>query len=66
MKDRITQFMLALVLSIITIPGFAYDFEVDGIYYNKLGSGDEVEVTNASSSSCSGDYVIPSTVTSGG
>ena len=63
MKDRITQFMLALVLSIITIPGFAYDFEVDGIYYNKLSSGDEVEVTNAS---YSGDVVIPSTVTSGG
>ncbi|MCQ2340783.1 MAG: leucine-rich repeat domain-containing protein, partial [Paludibacteraceae bacterium] len=43
---------------------FAYDFYVDGIYYNKLG-GDSVEVTYPTTSynRYSGSVAIPETVT---
>ncbi len=42
---------------------FAYDFEVDGIYYNRLG-GDSVEVTHAGYNRYynSGSVTIPETV----
>ena len=42
MKQRISKLLLALITSIMSIQGFAYDFEVDGIYYNKLS--DETSV----------------------
>ena len=35
----------ALLLAIIAVTGYAYDFEVDGIYYNLDSNGDAV-VTN--------------------
>jgi hypothetical protein len=42
---------------------FAYDCEVDGIYYNRL-SADELEVTYKNlSSSYMGDVIVPKTVT---
>ncbi|MBR4887087.1 MAG: leucine-rich repeat protein [Muribaculaceae bacterium] len=53
------------------LPSLAHDFEVDGIYYNKLNSN-EVEVTYKGSShyeyteEYAGNIVIPETVTYGG
>ncbi len=42
---------------------FAYDCEIDGIYYNRL-SADELEVTYKNlSSSYTGDVIVPETVT---
>ncbi len=53
------QFVLWALLLFCTIPTFAYDFEVDGIYYDKLG-GDSVGVDGSVRSE--GDIIIPATV----
>ena len=46
---------------------FAYDFEVDGIYYNITSSADlTVEVTSYGSGNYIGDVVIPATVDNNG
>ena len=42
---------------------FAYDFEVDGIYYNKSGSNATVTYKTSSYNSYSGIVIIPATVT---
>ena len=65
MKKSILVFLFAL-LGILSAR--AYDFEVDGIYYNLISGTDQVEVTSSGSSSVkySGSVVIPSTVTYNG
>ena len=59
-KMRLSVFIITVL---VTLPILAYDFEVDGIYYNKL-SGKEVEVTykTASDRGYSGQLKIPKTV----
>ena len=60
-----TVFLLVSILLAGTLTASAYDFEVNGIYYNKITyNGDSVSVTYATSSynSYSGDIVIPATV----
>ncbi|MDE6065901.1 MAG: leucine-rich repeat protein [Duncaniella sp.] len=65
MNKSITQSLrLFIVLIVLLLPtvSFAYDFYVDGIYYNRKSSN-EVEVTYSSSSSeYTGDIVIPEKV----
>lgn len=62
--------VLFAALSTVTI--FAYDFKVDGIYYNKNADGTSVTVTYrgdsyyAYSDEYSGNVVIPSSVTYSG
>ena len=64
MKKSIFIFLFAL-LGILSAR--AYDFEVDGIYYNFISETDQVEVTYiASGLYYSGSVVIPSTVTYSG
>ena len=57
-------FSVLFLLFISTI-SWAYDFEVDGIYYNKNSDGTSVTVThkNASFNSYYGSVTIPATVT---
>ena len=61
--------VLALLLA-ITTTCFAYDFEVDGIYYNILSEEKKiVEICcykNSVASNYSGDFVIPNNVEYGG
>lgn len=61
MKHLIT--LCALVLT--QVPAWAYHFEADGVYYNKLSGGKTVEVTYRAGdyNSYSGRVTIPSTVT---
>ena len=58
---------MILVGILSSLPTFSYDFEVDGLCYNKL-SDNEVEVTykNADGDSYSGNLTIPSSVTYNG
>ena len=60
-------FAIAMML-ITAFTSWAYDFIVDGIYYNYNGDGETVSVTykNKDYNSYSGSVVIPSTVTYGG
>ena len=60
LKKRFVVLLFALVLF---MPSFSYDFEVDGIYYNKTGSN-TVGVTYKSDydSGYSGDIIIPEQV----
>lgn len=58
MKKRTVLFVVTALASIIVT--FAYDFKVDGIYYNKVGD-DEVSVTKGEEP-YSGDVSIPSVV----
>ena len=60
-----------IILLMMTILGihvsFAYDFEVDGIYYNVLkGSTNQVEVTESPNYNYSGDIDIPQKVSHNG
>lgn len=63
MKQFNMTFMLVMLMCITSIKAFAYDCEVDGIYYNRT-SATELSVTykNSSYNSYSGDVAIPSTV----
>ena len=63
MKQRNIKFLLALLMSMTSIVAFAYDAEVNGIYYNF--SGTEATVTSGSPA-YSGNVVIPETVTYNG
>lgn len=56
---------MAVVLALTSfLAAQAYDFEVDGIYYNK--NGNEATVTNQTDKTYSGDVMIPSSVTYNG
>ena len=64
------KLLTILMLFTASLPLWAYDLEVDGIYYNKIVSTSTVQVTNydsqANSNSYSGTVVIPETVSVNG
>ena len=64
MKRKILTIILIMSALWTSQHGFAYDFEVDGIYYNKTPEGAEVARSNNSANGGTyvGDIVIPSTV----
>lgn len=57
---------LFITMLISSITSYAYDFEVDGIRYNILSREKLTVSVAADDNTCSGDIVIPSTVTYGG
>lgn len=59
-KLLLKRLFTAFVLVAISTLSWAYDFKVDGIYYNRNSDGTSVSVTK---SKYSGGVVIPSTVT---
>lgn len=62
MKNIFYKTFLVCLLACVGLTTSAYDFAVDGIYYNKLDDS-SVEVTNDSDNPYSGSVVIPSVVT---
>ena len=62
------RYLATLLLLAVTTLTWAYDFEKDGIYYDKNSDGTSVTVTykTSSDSGYSGSVAIPSTVTYGG
>lgn len=69
MKHKTLTFLSALLMSMVTSVASAYDFEVDGIYYNITSSKNRtVAVTyrggsfSADSDKYSGNINIPETV----
>ena len=67
MKKIIRQLLVVAILFSVSLSGYAFDFVVNGIYYNKNSDGKTVYVTfkDTNYNSYSGSVVIPSTVTSG-
>ena len=62
MNKRFIVLMTTLVFSVIfSISSFAYDVEVDGIYYNLISKGNVAEVTKGDKE-YSGDITIPSSI----
>ena len=61
MKQLYQSFFVTMFALWISTNLFAFDCEVDGIYYNRLSS-DEFEVTHGDNK-YTGDVVIPETVT---
>ena len=61
MKNYLHKTLIAFILLAQNLFTFAYDFEVDGLYYNKL-SNNQVEITYKSSGSYSGIIIIPSKI----
>jgi len=59
------KILLTFILLCFAVTMFAYDFEVDGMYYGKNSDGTTVYVTYKSNSGgdYSGDVAIPSEVT---
>ena len=67
MKRLITSVLLLLAFLFPVAPAYAYDFEVDGIYYNFRSDAGIVEVTESpSTNKYSGAVTIPETVTYNG
>ena len=68
MKQEILFRRLFASLLLLAVSSFswAYDFEVDGVYYYKNPDGTSVFVTYGNSNSYSGSVIIPSTVRYGG
>ncbi|MGM9843778.1 MAG: leucine-rich repeat domain-containing protein, partial [Muribaculaceae bacterium] len=65
MKQMIKKLLVVAMLLSATLSTWAYDFYIDGIYYNKNSDGTTVSVTYYSNH-YKGSVVIPSTVTYGG
>ena len=64
MKPFIQKIMMVLAMMCFSISSFAYDFEVDGLYYNINSDKTSVTLTKASSSAhYTGRLIIPETVT---
>ena len=71
MKQLYLKTLVLLLMCIAGADAFAYDCEVDGIYYNLNNAGKTAEVTYRSYSSIlksyysnySGNYIIPSSIT---
>ena len=65
MKKTVLNFVGFFVAVLVSINLFAYDFEVDGIYYNINADNTTVSVTckDKTYNSYSGDVTIPATVT---
>ncbi len=67
MKKTVLNFVGFFVAVLVSINLFAYDFEVDGIYYNINSDDTSVSVTFKDDiNNYSGDVVIPSSVTYNG
>ena len=63
MNKAFTLSFLTLILSVIFVtPAFAYDVEVNGIYYNLFKAKKTAEVTRDVNNKYNGDIVIPSTI----
>ena len=60
------KLLTILMLLAASLPLWAYDFEVNGLYYNKTGSSLQLTYASESYNSYSGDIVIPSTVSHDG
>ena len=67
-KSLLQRLFTTLLLLAVTILTWAYDFEVDGIYYNENSDGTSVTVTYKTTSynSYSGSVAVPSQVTYNG
>ena len=66
MREKVLRMLMSVAVLLVGVHAFAYDFEVDGIYYNLINkNGTTVEVTGGKSE-YKGDVVIPSTVTYNG
>ena len=62
MNKRFIVLLTTFVFSVIfSISSFAYDVEVDGIYYNLISKGNVAEVTNGNKE-YSGEITIPSSI----
>ena len=60
---KISTLLLTLLLSLISTNTFAYDAEIDGVYYNLIkGKAAEVTYKDRNFKSYSGDVVIPEKV----
>lgn len=63
MKRNKLTILLAVLMSIIGIKAYAFDFEVDGIYYNIVSASDRTcEVTYNNPPDYSGEVMIPDAV----
>ena len=63
MKQSLITILFTGLMSIVGTRAFAYDFEVDGIYYTIISFEDFKVEVNGFSSSLSGIVNIPSSVT---
>lgn len=59
----IKQLLITIVVLLFSITAKAYDFEVDGIYYDILSSEDLTVEVVSGNNGYTGDIIIPSTVT---
>ena len=59
----IKQLLTTIVVLLCSVMAHAYDFEVDGIYYNIISSSDLTAEVTEGDNEYSGEITIPSTVT---
>ena len=67
MKKNILRLLLAVVCLLSNANVSAYDFEIDGIYYDVVSFSElTCKIVNVSNEASAGDIVIPSTVSYSG
>ena len=63
MKTRMIKLLLAMACLFSSISVSAYDFKVDGIYYNVVSISNLTCAFAGTETKCSGSFVIPDQVT---
>lgn len=63
MKTRMIKLLLAMACLFSSISVSAYDFKVDGIYYNVVSISNLTCAFAGTETKCSGNFVIPDQVT---
>lgn len=63
MKRQISFTTVFIVSMVASLSAFAYDVEVDGIYYDLIKKARIAEVTNSGSNRYEGEVTIPSKIT---
>lgn len=59
----IKQLLITVAVLLCSVTANAYDFEVDGIYYNILSASDLTVCVTSGDNKYTGEVIIPSTVT---
>lgn len=66
MKHAIQRLMLTVLVAFVSLTASAYDFEVDGVYYEVISLSDLTCKVVSDDTEYTGDVTVPSTVTHSG
>ena len=66
LTNQLRAILAAVIMLITTLPALAYDFEVNGIYYNVIDETSKTVEVTSGDNKYSGSITIPTSVTHNG